>query len=366
VLEGEECRVPFTLKSDETSVLLLSFSTPLSLTSLDISLSDSSVDFNLRPSDSFSHYFLDLQFNTNAAHTLDLSIDYQVTDLQGVPVSQAQHQVQFSLPKADQSSSTTPQSASQVSSAAIFAGAALTGMLVGSPQSMFLLLNTLQFASLIPLMDFSTSKDLSTLLIGNNPFTLIPNLSTTAIRPGWFADPYSKAEDYGFETAGFIYNIGQELSVLAVLVLVLLGLYLGSKFGCCCSSLQLFCAKKLRAFKESLLPGYLQGNLLELLVSAMVQLKSQKYTPIIAAFSCLFAWMFVCCALLYALTLLYLSFKGPSSTKLSSFFTGLSGLERLQVPAFYVHRLLCVLVVTLCQDSLVQGFVCLGACLLVM
>jgi hypothetical protein len=52
-------------------------------------------------------------------------------------------------------------------------------------------------------------------------------------------------------------------------------------------------------------------------------------------------------------------------SSLDSFFSSSNALERLQVPAFYVHRLVCVLVITLSDLSLLQGFVCLGVSLLV-
>jgi hypothetical protein len=63
---------------------------------------------------------------------------------------------------------------------------------------MFLLLNMLQFASLIPLMHFNISEELSSLLIGNNPFDSVPNLSTLMLKPDWFPEAYSKAKHYGF------------------------------------------------------------------------------------------------------------------------------------------------------------------------
>jgi hypothetical protein len=55
------------------------------------------------------------------------------------------------------------------------------------------------------------------------------------LKPDWFPEAYSKAKHYGFDCAGFLYNIGQELSVLVGLGVVLLRLFIGSKLKCCSS-----------------------------------------------------------------------------------------------------------------------------------
>jgi hypothetical protein len=65
--------------------------------------------------------------------------------------------------------------------------------------------------------------------------------------------------------------------------------------------------------------------------------------------------------------LVYVVFRSPPTSRFSSFFLGLSSnvLERLKMPSFYVHRLVCVLAITLSYNSLLEGFVCLVLCLLV-
>jgi hypothetical protein len=239
-------------------------------------------------------------------------------------------------------------------------------MFVGNPQSMFVLLSMLQFASLIPLMHFSISDELSSLLKGNNPFDSIPNIAMLVLEPDWFPEPYAKAKHYGFDTAGFLFNIGQELSVLALTLLVLLGLFLGSKCECCFSFKQ-YCSKKLASLTSCIIPGYLQGCFTELLVATLIQLRSQGYFPWFRAVSCSCAWTFLMCGCLGSLLLVVASFRESRSSLLSRFFAGLSisAWARLQVPAFYVHRHVVVLVITLNYDCRVQGFVCLAASLLV-
>jgi hypothetical protein len=362
------CRVFFDIKTDEDSVLLLGFSSPLKLglSSQDIALiTPLSVTYALRTTDSANAYYVNVQFTPTPTTpvTFGLSVTSNVTDIYDVPISQTEIPVTFNFSRTnDSSSETAAQSASQITSTALVGGAALAGMFVGSPQSMFLLLNMLQFASLIPLMHFSLSKELSSLLTGNNPFSSLPNFSDLVLKPSWFPKPYPKAKHYGFETAGFFFNIGQELSVLVGLFLVLLGLFFGSK-ATCCSSFKHYCSKKLTAFKASLLPGYLQGCFQELLVAVMVQLKSQEWLRWFNVLSCLCAWIILVLAFLGSLLLVYVALRSPM--KLSSFFSGPSAMERLQTPAFYIHRLVCVLTITLSTEPLVQGFICLGVTLLV-
>jgi hypothetical protein len=363
VLEGI-CRVFYDVRTDENAVLLLGFSSPLKpgLSSQDITLiTKLQVAYALRPTDSSRAYYLDVEFTPTPTTlvTFGLVVTSNVTDIYDVPISQTEIPVNFNFNKTkDASSETAAQSASLITSTALVGGAALAGMFVGSPQSLFLLLNMLQFASLIPLTHFSLSDELSSLLTGNNPFSSLPNLSTLVLKPSWFPDPYSKAKHYGFETAGFFFNIGQELSVLVSLIVLLLGLFIGSMTECC-FSFKLYCYKKFRAFKASLVPGFLQACFQELLVAVMVQLKSQEYLRWYNVLSCLSALTILVIAFLGSFLLLYVALR--SSMKLTNFFEGSSGLERLQVPAFYIHRLVCILTITLSTEPLVQGFVCLSA-----
>jgi hypothetical protein len=268
--------------SDENSVLLLTFNSPLmsSLSPEEIVLTSVlSVSYKLRQTDSVSSYYVNFQFSPTptSSVTIELTVNSNLTDIHDVPISQKPNQVELNFSKAT-TSTPVVESASQTTSSALVGAAALGGMLVGDPSSMFLLLNMLQFASLFPLMHFSISEELSSLLIGNNPFNSLPNLSTLVLKPNWFPEAYSKAMHYGFDSAGFLYNIGQELSVLVGLLLVFVGLYIGSKLECC-GVLQGFCLKKWIALKASLIPRYLQGCSQEFLVSALVQLRSQEYFP---------------------------------------------------------------------------------------
>jgi hypothetical protein len=251
------CRVAFQLKTDEQAVVLLTFSSPLEpgLTLQDIALvTDLSVSYKLKATDTASAYFVYLQFSPTPTSpvTLGLTFTGAVTDHYGVPISQATHTVDFSFSKpSDTSSPTTAQTASQVTAGAVVAGAALAGMLIGNPHAVFGLLNMLQFASLIPLMHFSLTDELSSLLIYNNPFSSLPNFSSLLMQPHWFTEPYSKAKHYGFETAGFLFNIGQEITVLIGLLIALVGLYLGSIL-CCCSSFRLYCKRNQQPLSKQL------------------------------------------------------------------------------------------------------------------
>jgi hypothetical protein len=367
-VQEDICRVPFQVKTDENSVLLLTFTSPLksSLSSEEIVLTSAvSLSYKLRQTDSVSAYYVDFQFSPTptSSVTLGVAVSSSLTDVHDVPISRETLQVELSFAKATSSTSTPAvESASKILSSALVGAAALGGMLIGDPQSLFLLLNMLQFASLIPLMHLSISEELSSLLIGNNPFDSVPNLSTLFVKPEWFPEAYSKAKHYGFDSAGFLYNIGQELSVLVGLLLVLVALFLGSKMTCC-SSFQLYCLKKYIALKGSLIPGYFQGSVQEFLVSALVQLRSQEYFFWLNALCCACAWAVLGLCSLGSLMLAYVALKNPS--KLRNFFSGLRSWERLRVPMFYLHRLVVVLVITLSYDFLVQGVLCLAVSLLV-
>jgi hypothetical protein len=348
--------------------MLLTFNTPLKagLTVDDIVLKSAlSISHNLKQTDSASSFYVDFQFSSTPTSpvSLGVSVNSNLTDLHDVPISKETLQVELSFSKASSSASTPAvQSGSKIASSVLVGAAALGGVLIGDSQSMFLLINMLQFASLIPLMHFNISEELSSLLIGNNPFDSVPNLSTLVLKPDWFPEAYSKAKHYGFDSAGFLYNVGQELSVLVGLVVVLLGLSLGSLLTCC-SSFQSYCSKKSKALKASLIPGFLQGCFQEVLVAAMIQLRSQEYLSWHNVFSCIGAWAFLVFGTVGSLLLVYAALR----IKFSSFFLGLSSspLERLRVPAFYVHRIVCVLVITLSYNSYLQGFLCLALSVLV-
>jgi hypothetical protein len=348
--------------------MLLTFNTPLKpgLTLHDIVLQSAiPISYNLRETDSASSFYVNFQFSSTPTSSVSLgvSVNSNLTDLYDVPVSKETLQVELSFSNAT-SSPTTPaaQSGSKITSSALVGGAALVGMMIGNPQSMLLLTSMLQFASLIPLMQFNISEELSSLLIGNSPFDSVPSLSTFVLKPDTFSEAYSKAKHYGFDSAGFLYNIGQELSVLVCLLLALLGLFIGSKLACC-SSFQSYCSKKCKGLSAFLIPGFLQGCFQEMLVAAMIQLRSQEYHSLLNAFSCCCAWAFLVFGCVGSLLLVDAALR----SKLNRFFLGLSSspLERLRVPAFYVHRLVCVLVITLSYNSLLQGYVCLVLSLLV-
>jgi hypothetical protein len=348
--------------------MLLTFNTPLKagLTVDDIVLKSAlSISHYLRQTDSTSSFYVVFQFSSTPTSSVSLgvSVNSNLTDLHDVPISKETLQLELSFSKATSSTSIPAvQSGSKITSSVLVGAAGIAGMLIGDPQSMFLLINMFQFASLIPLMHFDITEELSSLLIGNNPFDSVPNLSTLMLKPDWFPEAYSKAKHYGFDSAGFLFNIGQELSVLVGLFVVLLGLFIGSNLACC-SSFQSYCSKKCKALKASLIPGFLQRCFQEVLVAAMIQLRSQEYLSWFNAFSCIWAWAFLVFGAVNSLLLVYAALRSKSS----SFFLGLSSspLERLRVPAFYVHRLVCVLVITLSYNSYLQGFLCLALSLLV-
>jgi hypothetical protein len=361
-VQEDICRVPFKLTSEEGSVLLLTFNTPLKpgLTSEEIVLeTELSVVHSLRETDFTSSYYVYVEFNPTptTSVTLGVAVKSNLTDLDDIPISKETLQVELSYTI----ESTPSAAASQITSATLIGGALLVGMVIGNPQSMFLLLSMLQFASLIPLMHFNISEQLSSLLIGNNPFDIIPNMSSFVLKPEWFPEAYSKARHYGFDSAGFLYNIGQELLVLVSLLSVLLGLYIGSTLKSS-SSIQRYCSKKYLALKASLIPGYLKATFQEILVAAMIQLRSQEYLNWFNALSCICAWALVVLGFVGSLLLLYAALGSKRSS-----FLGLSSslLDQLREPAFYVHRLVCVLGITLSNSWLFQGLLCFILSLLV-
>jgi hypothetical protein len=378
--------VSYKVKQEEDSVLMLGLNSPmysdLSLQGIG-STTDMTDLITLRPTESPS-FCNDSVLISPIPITLDRESKLEVRDFCDGTTSQDKGQDQLSLSEEFSTKSaaqeedsysktgaqgekptsrTTTQAGSRVRPSALVAGAALAGMFVGCPQLVFLLLNTLQFASLIPLMHFSLNKELASLLTSYNPFSSLPNFAPQVLERSWLPEPYTKAEQYGFESAGFFFNIGQALLVLVSLFLVLLGLFLGSKLACC-FSFKHYCSKKLTAFKASLLPGYYQWSFQEFLVAAIIQLRSQDYLSWVSALSCACAWTFLSCGFLSSLWLLCVAFSSPTRSS-GHDEHGSSTLEKLQVPAFYVHRLVCVLTITLTTEPLVQGFVCLFASLLV-
>jgi hypothetical protein len=150
--------------------------------------------------------------------------------------------------KAEDTSLTDQTSQEMASSAAAYSSGALaiSSLASGSPTVFLSMLIAVQYFSFIPLMTFKINPKLRGILTGSNPFGSIPNILRMLLDPDDYDKPYSQAEDFGYDTSGFLINAGTILPMLVAM----LGLHLCCALGtlvCCCGVDSIF-KQKLKSF----------------------------------------------------------------------------------------------------------------------
>jgi hypothetical protein len=278
-VEENECRLQYTLTAYELSTLRITFKNSLSssLTSAGLTLTTNSTDFSalLTTEITLAAYILNLEFTTTQESPVSVEVVVNKTDQSRRTVSQVPHSAVLQFSKANSTSELTDKTTQDVTSSVssyVIAAVGGAGMMTGSPSMLMSMINTVQFISYLPLMNLDIEPQLRGLLVGSNPFTNLPNYAFNVIDSDEFEDPFPRAEDYGFETSGFVVNIGKNFLVLVSLLashLVVAGLS-----RCCCVSVRPYFSKMLQCYHLDNYVLFIVASFTELQVQASVQLRS--------------------------------------------------------------------------------------------
>jgi hypothetical protein len=375
------CRAPYKVTSSENAVLLLTFIKPLktSLSSDDVLIElNYSVRFSVRDSSSMKAFIVNVELTPTPTTevTLLVSVRDGVSDVLDFPVSLESHSVMFNFPAASSSASQSEavKQTSQVTTLGAMAAVLGFSMLSGSPVLLFSMINTLQFISIIQLMNTDLPPAVSGLLAGTNPTNILPNFNNLLVNPNMFPRQSRQAEDYGLSTSNILYNLGKPLSALVLTIITHILLLIGSKFSCC-SSLLVLCLKYLSAFQATAYECLAITCFQDVTVMLMLQLQDRSFeSPLdIAGFVAALVVGICVFSLTTALAFVGILAKNGLSSNwlykpLKGFFktADLKKLETFEPSMFCIHRLTCIVVVTVTDNIYVQLLFCILASICVM
>jgi hypothetical protein len=369
-VEEKECRLQYTLTAYELATLRITFKNSLSssLTSADLTLTTNSTDLSalLTTEITLAAYILNLEFTTTQESPVSVEVVVNKTDQSKRTVSQAPHSAVLQFSKANSTSDLTDKTTQEVtSSVSSYATAAIGGaaMITGSPSMMMSMLNTVQFISYLPLMNLDIEPQLRALLIGSNPFANLPNYALKVIDPDDFEVPFPRAEDYGFETSGFVVNIGKNILVLVSLLashLVVAGLS-----RCCCVSVRLYFRKMLQCYHLDNYVLFILASFIELHVQASVQLRSPSgVLVVLASYSLAVGLFFFLTLLPFCIACAVPVAKADSRGRMYRLFEVLfvdlkrADFGRYFYPVSLLHQYLCLSVILFTDSPLAQILVC--------
>lgn len=379
---NEGCRLKYTVTSTDNAVLLLKFSNYITKTLLVSQIfieTTAELTYKLTSSGQDMGYFVYLQFNPVPVDlvTLSFSLDpITVKDVKGIFIDKKVTQLSLDFRQPDTTSLTLQElnSAKKNSSAASGSSTAavLTGSnLSGNPSAFFTLLNSLQFFSLLSMIDCGISPEVRGILVGANPLDSVPNVIDLFVDPNWFNKPHKEAEDCGYDTAGFLYNIGQVLTVHLVLSTLHLSIYILSKILICWSSLRIIFENILLTFKSSVYVSFFFGTFQEILVDAFIQIRAYNYENLATFISLSVA---VAVASLYCILPFVLGwvliknipdFKNSSGKVYRSLQVVIDDLKKepsslISLSLFMLHRIACSSIIVFLSMPLMQLSMCLG------
>jgi hypothetical protein len=369
-IEENECRLQYTLTAYELAVLRITFENSLSssLILADLKLTTNSNYFSalLTTEVTLAAYTLNLEFTTTQESPVSVKVVVNKTDQSRRTVSQAPHSAVLQFSRVNSTSTLTDEATQEVaSSASSYATAAVGGAatMTGSPTLLLSMLGNVQFISCLPLMNLDIEPQLRGLLIGSNPLANLPNYALNVMDPDGFEAPFPKALDYGFETSGFVVNIGKNFLVLVSLLASHLAVAGLSR--CCCVSVRLYFSKKLQCYHLDNYVLFIVASFIELQVQASVQLRSPSES--LAVSSC----YSLAVGLLFFLTLLpfCIASAAPAAKadvrgRMYRLFEVLFvDLKRADFSRYFytvslLHQYLCLSVILFTDSPLVQLLVC--------
>jgi hypothetical protein len=369
-VEENECRLQYTLTAYELATLRITFKNSLSssLTSADLSLTTNSTDFSalLTTEITLAAYILSLEFTTTQESPVSVEVVVNKTDQSRRTVSQVPHSAVLQFSKANSTSELTDKTTQDVTSSVssyVIAAVGGAGMMTGSPSMLMSMINTVQFISYLPLMNLDIEPQLRGLLVGSNPFTNLPNYAFNVIDSDEFEDPFPRAEDYGFETSGFVVNIGKNFLVLVSLLashLVVAGLS-----RCCCVSVRFYFSEMLQCYHLDNYVLFIVASFTELQVQASVQLRSPSGSlAVCSSYSLAVGFLFFLTLLPFCIACAAPVAKADSRGRMYRLFEVLfvdlkrADLSRYFYPVSLLHQYLCLSVILFTDSPLAQLLVC--------
>jgi hypothetical protein len=150
-------------------------------------------------------------------------------------------------------------------------GAALTS----NPSSAWILLNSIQLLSLLPLNSNNMTSSLRTFFFGFSGFNLLPNFLEYIFDSSSSSEPYLEARRYGIKSSVLFLNTGKSLSILIITLLIYPLVLCLSK--CNKGKITAKMIKILGNYKYSFFLRFWTQTFLELMVFGLVQLRSVRF-----------------------------------------------------------------------------------------
>jgi hypothetical protein len=313
---------------------------------------------------SLSSYLLKLDFSENPALLIELSLQVHAFDASQAKVSEVPKILFLNFTAKVEDTSLTDQTSQEMASsaAAYSSGAvAISALVSGSPSVLMSMLNTVEFISFIPLMNVHIEPQLRGILIGSNPFVSAPNILGKLLGPDDYAKPYSQAEDFGYDTSGFLINAGTILPILAAVLVLHLCCALGTLVSCC--GVDIFSRKKLKSFHLDHYLVYLIGVYMELHAAAAIQLISASASRAVLG-NCILAAVFM--VILVSVPILVVCLAFASESKTAQLFRVMfedlreGRVSRCFYAVYFLHRLLSLSVIMFCSSPYLQLSLCLA------
>jgi hypothetical protein len=366
-VEEGECKLEFTVLVDELSVKL-DFMNALSpvLSSSEVLLTSNythSINYSVSAL-SLSSFLLNLDFSENPEAPIEISLQVHAFDVSQAKVSEVPKALLFNFTAKVEDTSLTDQTSQEMAStaAAYSSGAvAISALVSGSPSVFMSMLNAVQYISFIPLMNVHIEPQLRGILIGSNPFVSIPNILSMLLDPDYYDKPYSQAEDFGYDTSGFLINAGTILPILALVLVLHLCCALGTLVPCC--GVDSLCRKKLDSFHLNLYLVYLIGVYMELHAAAAIQLISASASWAVIG-NCILAAVFM--VILVAVPVLVVCLASAFESKTAHLFRVMfddvreGRVSRCFYAVYFLHRYLSLSAIMFSSSPYLQLSLCLA------
>lgn len=97
------------------------------------------------------------------------------------------------------------------------AGGAATAAISSDPGSLMMLINNNQVLRFLPLIDTNMPIMLKKVLSNLDSFNNITNIIQLMLHSDNFKYPYKRFDDFGFNTASFIYNAGKLITIITII-----------------------------------------------------------------------------------------------------------------------------------------------------
>lgn len=158
----------------------------------------------------------------------------------------------------------------------VIVSSSLVMAVISNPSAAWILMNTIQIISYIPLNSSPIPVGLKAFMSGLGSIkSLVPNPFEYIFDSNATAKPYPEALDFGFSTSVFFINIGSPISTLVFIICLWPFIYVLSKFKLGKLSVKLL--KILGNYKYNFFLRYLIQAYLELGVASFIQLRSVIY-----------------------------------------------------------------------------------------